>query len=80
MSRGVAEKSPSRAKTASDWDFLIFSNVEPVYVAERRLGIDLLRIGPSGCGHADGGNRLDLLDFQWKLINDQRGGYIGKRF
>ncbi|MGH9928066.1 MAG: nucleotidyltransferase domain-containing protein [Pyrinomonadaceae bacterium] len=76
----IGSRANSRAKTTSDWDFLVFSSVEPVHVAERREGIDLLRVRPSGQGHADGGNEFDFLEFQWKVIDDQCASYVGKNF
>jgi predicted nucleotidyltransferase len=73
----IGSRANSHAMATSDWDFLIFSNTEPAYVARRRADIDLLRVGPSGRVLTDGGYEREFRDFSWKLIDDHRASYFG---
>jgi hypothetical protein len=73
----IGSRANSCFTDTSDWDFLVFSNAEPAHVAQRREGVDLLRVGPSGRVLTDGGNELRFQDFDWKLIDDRRASYFG---
>ena len=76
----IGSRANSCSTATSDWDFLIFSNAEPVPVAERLPDTDLLRVGPSGRVLTDGGNEVEFRDFVWKPIDDCHARYIGKKF
>ena len=75
----IGSRANSCSTATSDWDFLIFSNAEPVPVAERLPDTDLLRVGPSGRVLTDGGKELDFRDFDWRPIDDRSASYVGFR-
>ena len=76
----IGSRANSRATEMSDWDFLVFFNVEPVYVPQRRNKLDLLRVGPSGVVRTDGGQEIQFRDFRWQQLDAERASYVGKQF
>ncbi len=75
----IGSRANSSATATSDWDFLVFSNIEPAYVSQGRADVDLLRVGPSGRVLTDGGCEREFRDFDWKLIDDRRASYFGAK-
>lgn len=46
----IGSRANQNSNSKSDWDFLVFSSLEPAVVPQRRSNIDVIRIGPSGQG------------------------------
>ena len=76
----IGSRANQCAREDSDWDFLVFCNVEPEVVPERRSDIDIIKVGPSGRGLLEGGNIISLEDWQWTEIGNGEAYYIGKKF
>lgn len=79
----IGSRAESSVTENSDWDFLVFSSVEPACVPRRRMDVDIVRVGPSGRVLTEGaGEQLafEFQDFQWTLLDDERASYIGRRF
>ena len=78
----IGSRADGSARADSDWDFLVFSSMEPTCVTRRQPDVDVIRVGPT-CRRAlaDGEDHLlDFQDFSWLRLDNERASYVGKKF
>jgi hypothetical protein len=79
----VGSRANQKSIPSSDWDLLVFSSIEPVFVPMRFSDVDVIRIGPSGQGLLEGKNSELMFcfeDWHWNMLDNQSASYIGKKF
>ncbi len=79
----VGSRANQSATAESDWDFLVFSNVDPELASARRPGVDVLLVGPGGHVLLEGKDNDYAFAFdemQWTDLDGSSATYIGKTF
>ena len=79
----VGSRANGTALRGSDWDLLVFSDLEPSPTRSRMAGVDVLWKGPSGNVLLEGQSEhyvFNFSDFVWIQTGRDRARYRGKRF
>ncbi len=77
----IGSRANDCAKPDSDWDFLVFTSVEPEVAPRRHPAVDIVRIGPSGRGLAEGfHNEILFQDWEWSRKDEVTASYIGRKY
>ena len=79
----IGSRANQNSNFTSDWDFLVFSSIEPVFVPRRCSDVDVIRVGPSGKGLLEGQDSelmFSFDDWRWTMRDNQSVSYIGKKF